>query len=35
MKEEKEYQLVLAKEGKYEFRKIKCTTSSVGRAADS
>lgn len=32
---EKEYQLVSAKNGKYEFKKIKCTISTVGRPADS
>lgn len=35
MKEEKEYQLVSAKEGKYEFKKIRGTINSVGRTADS
>lgn len=35
MKEEKEYQLVSAKNGKYEFKKIRSANNSVGRPADS
>ena len=35
MKEEKEYQLTKAEKGQYEFKKIKSTTNSVSRPADS